>query len=168
MSAPVELARLADHIGAAVSLSPESMAREIQAALREATSKTGWLPPERRRAGHENYARHVLYGDPQGRYSILAIVWDHGQASPIHGHQCWCAVGIYLGTLAETSYRDHAGVPVEIETKRRTAGTLSFDRAQHGIHRIANDSGAIAISLHVYGAAKDLVSTHVNRLCPDA
>ena len=52
------------------------------------------LPPERRRVTHDNYARHLLHGDLQGRFSILAIVWDHGQSSPIHGHHCWCAVGI--------------------------------------------------------------------------
>ena len=168
MSVQPELARLADHIGTAVGLPQDAMAREIQAALRDATAKTGWLPPERRRASHENYARHVLYGDPQGRYSILAIVWDHGQASPIHGHLCWCAVGIYLGTLVETYYREQAGLAVETETQRRAAGTLSFDPAQRGIHRIANDSDAIAISLHVYGVAQDRISTNVNRLYPNA
>ncbi len=165
MSGLPELGRLADHIGAAVSLPPEAMAREIQAALRDATAKTGWLPPERRRVNHDNYARHMLYGDPQGRYSVLSIVWDHGQQSPIHGHYCWCAVGVYLGTLTETYYREEAaGAPVVIDTKRRSAGTLSFDPANNGIHRIANDSGAIAISLHVYGVASDQLSTRVNRM----
>ena len=165
MSVSPEIVRLAGHIGEAVSLPPELMAREIKAALHDATSKTGWLPPERRRASHENYARHLLHGDPQGRFSILAIVWDHGQASPVHRHLCWCAVGVYFGELVETHYREEpGGAPVLIETRRRSAGTLSFDLAHQGIHRIANDSGAIAISLHVYGVAQDRISTGVNRL----
>lgn len=169
MSAPPELARLAGHIGAAVSLAPGAMAREIQIALRDATASTGWLSPERRRVNHENYARHLLYGDPQGRYSILSIVWDHGQQSPIHSHHCWCAVGVYLGTLTETHYREApAGDPVAVDSKRRDAGSLSFDPANNGIHRIANDSGAIAISLHVYGVASDQISSRVNRIVSTA
>jgi predicted metal-dependent enzyme (double-stranded beta helix superfamily) len=167
MSVPPQLTRLADRISEAVILAPELMAQGIQAALAEATDAAVWLPNERRRASHENYARHLLHGDPQGRFSILSIVWDHGQHSPIHGHHCWCAVGIYTGTLTETHYREAAGAAaVPTGTKRRSAGTTSFDPARHGIHRIANDSSAIAISLHVYGVAPELISTKVNRLVP--
>lgn len=164
MSVQPELARLASHVGAAVSLPPEAMAREVQAALRDAIAKNGWLPPERRRASHENYARHLLHGDRQGRFSILSIVWDQGQASPIHGHHCWCAVGVYLGALTESLYGGEAGTPVVVESRRRDAGTLSFDGPRQGIHRLGNDSGSIAISLHVYGVAQDRISTGVNRV----
>jgi len=71
MSALAQLQRLAEHVGAAVALPPDRMAREIKAALRDATAEANWLPPERRRANHERYARHLLYGDPAGRFSIL-------------------------------------------------------------------------------------------------
>jgi hypothetical protein len=40
-------------------------------------------------------------------------------------------------------------------------------RADHqltSIHRIANRSGAVAISLHVYGVAADRISSGVNRI----
>lgn len=142
------------------------MERGITAALREATAGEHWLPPERRRANHERYARHLLYGDPDGRFSILSLVWDHGQESPIHGHHTWCAVGIYDGELTETHYRDEDGgrQPVEIGSERRTAGSLSFDLPLTAIHRIANRSGAVAVSLHIYGVGPDRVATGVNRL----
>ena len=166
MSAIPQLERLAGRVGSAMDLAPDSMAAEVQAALGEATARPDWLPPERRRASHENYARHLLYGDPAGRYSILAIVWDHGQMSPVHAHYCWCAVGVYQGLLSESYYREAAagGVPVLVGTTRRAAGTLSFDPGSSGIHRIANDSGATAISLHVYGVASDRITTGVNRI----
>ena len=64
MSALPPLERLAGRIGAATALAPE-----------------------RRRASHENYALHLLYGDAGGRFSILSIVWDHGRMSPIHPRQ---------------------------------------------------------------------------------
>jgi predicted metal-dependent enzyme (double-stranded beta helix superfamily) len=165
VNVPPELVRLAERIGEAVTLGPAPMVGSIEAAMAEATTAPVWLPLERRRASHENYARHLLYGDPQGRFSILSIVWDHGQASPIHGHYCWCAVGVYSGTLTETYYREESGAPaVPTGMKHRGAGTISFEHAQHGIHRIANDSGALAISLHVYGVAPDRISTSVNRV----
>ena len=166
MSIPSQLQRLADGIGAAVGLASGGMERGIRAALQEATTGERWLPLERRRANHERYARHLLYGDPAGRYSILAIVWDHGQMSPVHAHYCWCAVGVYQGLLSESYYREAAagGVPVLVSTTRRAAGTLSFDPASSGIHRIANDGGATAISLHVYGVASQRITTGVNRI----
>ena len=166
MSLPEQLQRLADGIGAAVALSSDGMERGIRAALQEATAGSRWLPQERRRANHERYARHLLYGDPAGRFSILSLVWDHGQESPIHGHHTWCAVGVYDGELTETHYREGngGGAPVEIGAKRRGTGSLSFDPAQSAIHRIANHSRGVAISLHVYGVAADRISTGVNRV----
>jgi predicted metal-dependent enzyme (double-stranded beta helix superfamily) len=166
MSAIPYLEQLAGRIGAAVGLAPGPMAKEIKAALREATAEPRWLPEERRRASHDNYARHLLYGDPAGRYSILAIVWEQGQMSPIHAHYCWCAVGVYQGLLTENYYREDAGggIPVLVGSLQRGAGTLSFDPPASGIHRIGNESGAPAISLHVYGIAKGGIGTGINRV----
>lgn len=141
------------------------MASEVKAALQEATASTGWLPPDRRRANHERYARHLLHGDPGGRFSILSLVWDRAQMSPIHAHHCWCAVGVYRGMLTETFYRE-AGLgepPVEIGSARHAVGESTFDSGS-GIHRLANVSGVLAVSLHVYGVAADRIATGVNRI----
>ena len=165
MSAVPQLQRLADRLSAAVALDPDRMAGEVKAALCEATAGHGWLPAERRRASHDHYARHLVYADPDDRFSILALVWDRGQMSPVHGHHCWCAVGVYQGLLTETCYRENAGTgPVETGSTRHPAGTATFEPAGPFIHRIANYSGVVAVSLHVYGVAKDRISTHVNRV----
>ena len=170
MSALPEITRLAGRLAAAVELAPDAMGREIRAALREATATAGWLPPERRRASHENYARHLIHADPADRFSILAIVWDRGQESPVHAHHCWCAVGVYQGMLTETYYRSagDAVPPVPTGSARHAVGESTFDGSGAGIHRIGNYSGVLAISIHVYGVAKDRISTHVNRLYPGA
>lgn len=166
MSAIPQVEQLARRIGAAVGLAAEPMASEIKAALQEATAAPGWLPEERRRASHDNYARHLLYADPAGRFSVLSLVWDHGQRSPIHGHYCWCAIAVYQGTLTENYYREDPadGTPLLVSSMQRGAGTLSFDRPASGIHRITNDSGAPAVSLHVYGIAKSAITTGINRI----
>lgn len=164
MSAVPQLARLADRLSAAVALAPEAMGSAVRAALREATAEHGWLPPERRRASHDHYSRHLIYADPGDRFSILALVWDRGQMSPVHGHHCWCAVGVYQGMLTETHYREgDAGTPVETGNARHAAGEATFD-AGAGIHRLGNVSGVLAVSLHVYGIAQDRISTGVNRV----
>ena len=170
VSAVPQLQHLAGRIGAAAGLAPDAMAREIKEALRDATAATGWLPLERRRASHEHYARHLIYADPGDRFSILAIVWDRGQMSPIHAHHCWCAVGVYQGLLTETLYRAGAAgePPVEIGSARHTAGASTFEPGGSGIHRIANYSGVLAVSLHIYGVSKDRIATGVNRLFPTA
>jgi len=163
---PPQLLSLAGRVVMATTLAPDAMGREVKAALREATAENQWLPPERRRADHARYARHLLYGDPEDRFSILAIVWDRGQMSPIHAHHCWCAVGVYQGLLTEAYYREGAPgePPVEIGSTRHAAGTSTFETAGSGIHRIANYSGVLAVSLHIYGVAKDRISTDVNRI----
>ena len=127
MSAVPRLQRLADRLAAAVTLAPGGMASEVKAALCEATTEHGWLPAQRRRASHEHYARHLVYADPDDRFSILAIVWDRGQMSPVHGHHCWCAVGVYQGLLTETAYRESAGAsPVETGSTRHPACNAYF------------------------------------------
>ena len=163
---PPQLQRLAHRISNAAGLAPDALASEVKAALRDATSEAGWLPPERRRADHQRYARHLLYGDPGGRFSILSLVWDPGQESPIHGHHTWCAVGVYDGELTEVRFREDAAgrAPVEIGSERRVTGSLSFDPPLGSIHRIANRSRVVAISLHVYGVGSDRISSGVNRI----
>ena len=165
MSVLPELQHLAERISAALALAPRDMALEVRGALRDVTAEPNWLPAERRRARHDNYARHLLYEDPEGRFSILALVWERGQKSPIHGHYCWCGVGVYQGELTETYYRESLeGLPMRIGSARRGAGTLSFDGPASGIHRIANEGDVLAISLHVYGIAGSRIANGVNRV----
>ena len=164
------LQRLIDDLEAAVSAPAEALAQGVTAALESAVAEPEWLPADRRRASHDNYARHVLHGDAAGRFSILSIVWSPGQASPIHAHHTWCAVAVYRGTLVETFFRNEAAgaTPVAIRTVTRAAHTLSFDRPLAAIHRVANEGAETAISIHVYGLGRDRIMTGVNRVYQEA
>jgi predicted metal-dependent enzyme (double-stranded beta helix superfamily) len=165
MTAPA-LQRLIGDLETAASGAESGLEAGVIAALAAATAQSEWIPPDRRRASHDNYARHVLYGDPAGRFSILSIVWSPGQMSPIHGHHTWCGVAVYRGTLTETYFRDEdtGALPVPIRTVTRAARTLSFDQPLTAIHRIANESTEVAISLHVYGVGREQIATGVNRV----
>lgn len=160
-----ELGRLVEALERAAVAAPSDAEPGIRAALGAALHTTDWLPLERRRASHENYARHLLYADPAGRFSILSIVWAHGQASPIHGHRAWCAVGVCDGELTECFYRERAnGAPELLKTAQRGAGSVSYDPAGGLVHRMLNANADVAISLHLYGTGSDQLATGLNRL----
>jgi predicted metal-dependent enzyme (double-stranded beta helix superfamily) len=162
---PPALRALIDAVDAAIKTGGTSLAQGVTEALRAVTVQTDWLPPDRRRANHDNYARHILWCDLAGRFSILSIVWDAGQQSPIHGHRTWCAVGVYQGALEECYFREEeqARAVTEISRETRNAGSVTFDEGD-GVHRIANRGTTPAISIHVYGVGADRVSGGINRV----
>ena len=129
------LNHLIEQLNGAAMLDNVQMPGGIMAILREAVIQSDWLPPDRRTANHQNYARHLLHGDAQGRFSILSIVWSPGQMSPVHGHHTWCAVGVLRGAIDETHYdAPRAGeAPAVRHTNTRHAGSVSFSSARPAI-----------------------------------
>jgi predicted metal-dependent enzyme (double-stranded beta helix superfamily) len=113
------------------------------------------------------YARHVLYADPDARFTILALVWGPGQFSRPHAHHTWCAYAVRTGDLNETlyAYEDATGLARPSCVATRTPGYACF---AHGgldqIHRLGNAGSEPAISIHVYGVARERIATHVNRI----
>jgi predicted metal-dependent enzyme (double-stranded beta helix superfamily) len=165
-SVPAPLEQLIGDVRAAVKR-PAVMERLITEALYDAVSGPDWVPPERRRANHECYARHLLYGDAEYGFSILLLVWDHGQYSPVHSHRTWCAIGVYDGELTETRYReDPEGRVLETGIETRTPGSVTFEARDTEIHSITNKSSSVAMSIHIYGVGPEQVSTGINRLYP--
>jgi predicted metal-dependent enzyme (double-stranded beta helix superfamily) len=102
------------------------------------------------------YRQHVLHVDPQGRFSLVALVWLPGQATPVHDHTAWCVVGTYLGTEEETSYRivrrpDGRSVLEPVAVDVNPAGTTTYVTPPGDIHLVRNSGVDLAVSLHVYG-----------------
>ncbi|SAK95034.1 cysteine dioxygenase family protein [Caballeronia ptereochthonis] len=146
-----------------------SFGRRVRAALQRAIADPGLLRPEQRIGSAQGYCRHLLAACPHNRYAIAALVWEPGQASPVHGHRTWCGYAVIEGTLAETLYRWDAETHCAIETRRhpRAAGAVSYvDAGRGAIHRLGNpaDAAARAVSLHIYGVAGEQIATHVNDL----
>src|SRR5262249_42408230 len=73
------------------------MGERIVAALEQAAAHKGLLAAEQRLPKEGCYARHPIYGDPAGRFTIIAIVWGPDQFSPIHAHHAWCAYAVCEG-----------------------------------------------------------------------
>lgn len=163
LDASTVLRALVDELAVA-TMHGAPQAGALTAALGRAVGAGAWLPQEQRRANHERYARHLIYADPAGLFSILAIVWAPGQMSPVHAHLTWCSVAVYDGTLSESFYDLRDGQPLALREQTRGRGSLSFDEPGRAIHRLANRSADNAVSLHVYGVGADRVSTGINRV----
>jgi len=164
---PDGIAALAAEIDAACVGTPTLMADRVRTALVRAAADPRLLSPEQRAPRADCYARHVIYADPLGRFTILAIVWDAGQFSPTHCHDTWCAYAVQNGPLRETLYAAEAdGTAAKpICTEVRNAGYSCFAGAGlDQIHRLGNPGSTPAISIHVYGVPHDRIGTHVNRV----
>ncbi len=115
----------------------------------------------------ERYARRLVHADPAGRFSVLALIWYPGQASPIHAHRTWCALGVHAGTLTESFYQAAAcGTRTQHQaTLARLQGAQSHGAADPSlIHQIANRGDRPAISIHIYGVGLDAIDCGVNQI----
>ncbi len=140
-------------------------ARSMRVALQEAAADAALLTPGQREGAAENYRRHLLAADPQGRYAIAALIWLPHQASPVHAHHTWCGYAVIDGTLSETvfEWNDSQQCASVARTQARKAGAVSFVRSGRGsIHRLGNCSDAPAVSLHIYGVPGARIGSHVN------
>jgi predicted metal-dependent enzyme (double-stranded beta helix superfamily) len=161
------LGQLAAEITGACDGAPDRMVQRMIAALRAAAADPILLTAEQCLTRPDGYARHVLYADPHGRFTILALVWAGGQFSPVHAHDTWCAYAVHRGALAETLFRFDAAttqaLPLRTETRRAGYGCFARSGLEQ-VHRLGNAGLEPAISIHVYGVDAAQVCSHVNRV----
>jgi predicted metal-dependent enzyme (double-stranded beta helix superfamily) len=161
------LGRLAAEITIACNGAPDRMAQRVIAALQAAVADPILLTADQCLACPDSYARHVLYADPQGRFTILALVWSGGQFSPVHAHDTWCAYAVHRGVLTETLFHfdaaTEAAIPLRTETRRAGYGCFARSGLEQ-IHRLGNAGRESAISIHVYGVESAQICSHVNRV----
>ena len=50
------------------------------------------------------YRSHTLHVEPDGAFSITALVWRPGQLTRIHDHLTWCVFGVIQGVEYEELY----------------------------------------------------------------
>jgi predicted metal-dependent enzyme (double-stranded beta helix superfamily) len=111
------------------------------------------------------YVRHKLHEDRAGGWAMVALAWMPGQASPVHGHRTWCALGVHEGWLEERYFSLTHGLPVLGTAVPRAVGATSAGAADITlVHQLANVSGALALSIHVYGVAYDGMGDGVNHV----
>jgi Cysteine dioxygenase type I len=100
------------------------------------------------------------YGGREGSASLEVFVWPAGAATQIHDHACWGAFRCAIGSLLEDRYarRDDGSLAHHAHLWRiwqrvwtGAAGASTLLPYAGGIHRVANPSASVALSVHLYG-----------------
>lgn len=148
-------------------LRPGTTAEQVAAALRPLLAVEDLLAPEHTTGDPASYRSHILHVEPDGSFSVVALVWLPGQVTPIHDHISWCVVGVYRGYEHEVRYRRavEGGRRCLVETGRTVngPGSVSFLVPPGDIHLVRNPTGRKVISLHVYGADIGQLGSSIRR-----
>src|SRR5438128_701711 len=84
--------------------SPPELVTDVEQVLRPTLCQPGLLDEQHRTSSIDGYRQHVIYVPPDRSFSLLSLVWAHGQETPIHDHRAWCVVGVYEGEESEIRY----------------------------------------------------------------
>src|SRR5579862_4508754 len=68
------------------------------------------LPGHLRHGDPACYQSHLLYAEPDGSFSIAAMVWLPGQETVIHDHVAWCVTAVLQGREYEEIFTLADGV----------------------------------------------------------
>ena len=140
----------------------------VSAALQPALCDETLLRPDQCVGDPAAYRQHLLHVAEDGAFSLVALVWLPGQATPIHDHLSWCVVGVHEGAEYETRYaRTDAGLLVETVSGVAYGGDVDGLLPPGDIHRVTNAGTDLAISLHVYGADLSRVGSSIRRRYDD-
>lgn len=115
----------------------------------------------------QTYTRHILYADPAGMFTVVALRWDPTQGSPVHAHYTWCAYRVLRGVLTESHFEYDRSIEQAYLFNRvtRAAGqSVCGHGGMEFIHRLHNEGDKTAVSIHVYGMDEARISSHVNRI----
>ncbi len=123
------------------------------------------LSASQRYGDPDHYQCHLLHAEPDGSFSIVALVWRPGQATPVHDHVTWCVFGVIQGTEHEQRYvlRDDGWLEESGSAANRT-GDVSALAPPGDIHLVRNHGEQVAISLHVYGTDVSRLASSVRRV----
>jgi 3-mercaptopropionate dioxygenase len=159
---------LADAIRAEVRLGLgwQQTADRVACALRAGLpDPAAILPAALRRGDPAGYQSHLLYAEPDGTFSISAMVWLPGQQTIIHDHVAWCVTGVLQGREYEEIFALADGGRVLRLAARNVnpAGAVSGFAPPGDIHRVRNTGDTVAISMHVYGADISRLGNSIRR-----
>jgi predicted metal-dependent enzyme (double-stranded beta helix superfamily) len=122
------------------------------------------LTPAERAGDPAGYQSHLLYVEPGGAFSIVAVVWRTGQVTRIHDHVTWCVVGVLQGVEQEELFTCPTGeYLVPAGNNANEAGSVTGFAPPGDIHRVHNRAERTAISLHIYGTDIARIGSSVRR-----
>jgi predicted metal-dependent enzyme (double-stranded beta helix superfamily) len=140
----------------------ELVARELRASL----PGPAVLTDEERAGEPDDYRCHLLHAEPDGSFSVTAMVWRPGQVTPIHDHVTWCVFGVIQGAEYEELYAltPDGGRLRQVGRSQNNVGEVSGFAPPGDIHRVRNHGNGVAISIHVYGADITRLGSSIRRV----
>jgi 3-mercaptopropionate dioxygenase len=142
----------------------EQTARLVADELKGNLPSPDILTFQQRLGDPDHYCSLPLHIEPNGSFSIVALVWRPGQETPIHDHVAWCVFGVIQGVEYEELYlKDDGGCLIEAGVNCNPTGTVSHVVPPGDIHRVRSAGDSIAISIHIYGTDVRRVGSSVRR-----
>lgn len=170
LSPPPGIAAELDDLVTPIRAAASSRSDWQQTARRAARALRGHLPSPAvlaggGRGGPAGLRSRLLHAEPDGTFSIQAIVWRPGQVTRIHDHVTWCVFGVIEGAELEEVFTLGGNGEFLISTGRRmnATGQVSGFAPPGDIHRVSNPGGRIAISVHVYGTDLSRIGSSARR-----
>src|SRR5262245_47224829 len=168
--APTEapgLAALSAAVRAAVAKHADwrDTAQLVASALERNLPSPSILTAEQRAGDPETYTSEVLHSEPDGSFSIVALVWLPGHVTPIHDHVTWCVFGVIQGMEWEELFEldERQTCLVEAGYRLNSTGEVSGFAPPGDIHRVRNAGDLTAISIHIYGTDVTRIGSSVRR-----
>ena len=118
------------------------------------------LTAAQRLGSPDDYCAHNLYVEPDGSFSIVALVWRPGQITRIHDHITWCVFGVIQGVEHEGLFDADLSLVGRSENHVRDVSGFA---PPGDIHRVHNTAEETAISIHVYGTDVTRVGSSARR-----
>jgi 3-mercaptopropionate dioxygenase len=141
----------------------QDTADRVAAVLRLHLPGPDLLTQEQLRGDPACYQTHLLHAEPDGSFSIAAMVWLPGQLTPIHDHVAWCVTGVLQGAEHEEIFALRNGRLEVIARNQNPAGTVTGFAPPGDIHQVRNTGSGVAVSMHVYGADLTRLGTSIRR-----
>jgi predicted metal-dependent enzyme (double-stranded beta helix superfamily) len=140
-------------------------AQLVASALVRNLPSPSMLTAEQRTGDPETYKSEVLHSEPDGSFSIVALVWEPGQVTPIHDHVTWCVFGVIQGMECEELFEldEERTCLVEAGFRVNPTGDVSGFAPPGDIHRVRNAGEVTAISIHIYGTDVSRIGSSVRR-----
>ena len=123
------------------------------------------LPTRLRHGDPAGYQSHLLHAEPDGSFSVAAMVWLPGQETAIHDHVAWCVTAVLQGREDEEIFAltDGGRALVLAIRNANPPGSVGGFAPPGDIHRVRNTGDTVAISMHVYGADISRLGNSIRR-----
>jgi predicted metal-dependent enzyme (double-stranded beta helix superfamily) len=135
-------------------------AQLVAEQLRRHLPSPAVLTAEQRLGSSDAFCSHTLHVEPDGSFSITAVVWRPGQITPIHDHVTWCVFGVIQGVEHEDVFDADLNL---IGHSDNHVGEVNGFAPPGDIHRVHNTTDTTAISIHVYGTDVTRTGSSVRR-----